>query len=53
MFYPSRSNPISGLVAWTCNPAIFDAGFRNDVGSIPVGGNSPSIGGWFVWILVI
>ena len=35
-----------GVVACTCNPATLEAEFRNGVGSIPVGGNSPSIGGW-------
>ena len=37
-----------GVVACTCNPATLEAEFRNDVGSIPVGGNNPSIGGWIV-----
>ena len=37
-----------GVVACTCNPAALEAEFRNSVGSIPVGGNSPSIGGWIV-----
>ena len=37
-----------GVVACTCNPATLEAKFRNSVGSIPVGGNSPSIGGWIV-----
>ena len=37
-----------GVVACTCNPATLEAEFRNRVGSIPVGGNSPSIGGWIV-----
>ena len=37
-----------GVVACTCNPATLEAEFRNGVGSIPVGGNSPSIGGWIV-----
>ena len=32
----------------TCNPATLETKFRNGVGSIPVGGNSPSIGGWVV-----
>ena len=34
-----------GVVACTCNPATLEAEFRNDVDSIPVGGDSPSIGG--------
>ena len=37
-----------GVVACTCNPATFEAQFRNSVGSIPVGGNNPSIGEWIV-----
>ena len=37
-----------GVVACTCNPAALEAEFRNGVGSIPVGGNSPSLGGWIV-----
>ena len=39
---------LPGVVACTCNPATLEAEFRNGVGSIPVGGNSPSIGGWIV-----
>ena len=38
----------TGVVACTCNPATLEAEFRNGVGSVPVGGNSPSIGGWIV-----
>ena len=30
------------------NPTTLEAEFWNGVGSIPVGGNSPSIGGWIV-----
>ena len=37
-----------GVVPCTCNPATLDAEFRNRVGLIPVGGNSPLIGGWIV-----
>ena len=37
-----------GVVACTCNPATLEAEFRNDVGSIIAGGNSPSIDGWIV-----
>ena len=49
----TRCSPVllfyrSGVVACTCNPATVEAEFRNGVGSIPVGGNSPSIGGWIV-----
>ena len=35
-------------VACVCNPATLEAKFWNDVGSIPVGGTSPSIGEWIV-----
>ena len=38
----------AGVVACICNPATLDADFQNGVGSIPVEGNSPSIGGWIV-----
>ena len=41
------------LVTCTCNPATLKAEFPNGVGSMPVGGNSPSIGGWIVWPSVI
>ena len=37
----------------TYNPAILEAEFWNDVGSISVGGNKPSIGEWIVWPPVI
>ena len=37
-----------GVVACTCNPATMEAEFRDGVGSIPVWGNGPSIGGWIV-----
>ena len=43
----------SGVVACTCNLATLEAEFRNRVGSIPVGGNSPSMGGWIKWPPVI
>ena len=33
------------VVAYTCNPATLEVEFGNGVGSIPVGVNSPSIGG--------
>ena len=39
---------VSSVVACTCNPATLEAKFWNGVGLIPVGGNSPSIGGWIV-----
>ena len=42
-----------GAVACTYNPATLEAEFRNGVRSMPVGGNSPSIGGWIVWPPVI
>ena len=35
----------TGLVAFTCIPATLEAELQNGVSSIPVGGNSPSIGG--------
>ena len=33
-----------GVVACTYNPATTEAEYRNDVGAVPVGGNSPSTG---------
>ena len=42
-----------GVVACTCNPAFLMAQFWDGVGLIPVGGNSPSIGGWIMWPPVI
>ena len=36
------------VVACTCNPATLEIEFRNVVGSIPVGGNSPLLGWWIV-----
>ena len=42
-----------GVVACTCDPATLEAEFQNGVGLIPVGGNSPSIGGYIVWPPVI
>ena len=42
-----------GVVACTCNPPTLDAEFRNGVGSKPVMGNSPSIGGWIMWPPVV
>ena len=39
---------IPGVVACTCNPATLKAQLRNGLGSLPVRGNSPSIGGWIV-----
>ena len=35
----------TGLVACTCIPATLEAELQNGVSWIPVGGNSPSIGG--------
>ena len=52
-FFLNSKNLIPGVVACTCNPAALEAEFRNSVGSVPVGGNSPSIGGWIVWPPVI
>ena len=37
-----------GVVACMCDPATLEAKFQNGVGLIPVGGNSPSIGGYIV-----
>ena len=37
-----------GVVECTCNPVTLEAEFRNGLGSIIVGGNTPSIGGWIV-----
>ena len=36
------------VVVCTCNPATLEAELRKGVDSIPVGGNSHSIGGWIV-----
>ena len=33
-------------MACTCNPATLEAEFWNDLDSLPVRGNGPSIGGW-------
>ena len=38
----------SDVVACTCNSATEEAEFWNGVGSIPLGGNSPLIGGWIM-----
>ena len=38
-----------GVVVYTCDLAILEAEFRNGFSSVPVGGNSPFIGGWIVW----
>ena len=38
---------------YTCNTATLEAEFGNGVGSIPVGGNNPSISWWIVGPLVI
>lgn len=35
-------------VAFTCNLATWEAQFQKSVGSIPVGGNKRSIGGWIL-----
>ena len=37
---------MSGVMACNCNPATLEAEFRNSVGSVPVGDNSPSIDRW-------
>ena len=41
---------VPGVVACTYNPATLGAQFGNGVGSVSVGGNSPSIGGWIYFI---
>ena len=41
------------IVAWICNPATLEAKLRNCVGSIPLGDDGPSVGGWIVWPPVI
>ena len=46
--YSVERPSLLGVVACICNPATSEAEFRNDVGSVPVGGNSPLIGGWIV-----
>ena len=37
-----------GVVATTCNLATLETEFRKRKCSIPVGSDSPSIGGWLV-----
>ena len=44
---------VSGVAAGNCNLANVDTKFRNRVGSVPVGGNIPSLCWWTVWLLVI
>ena len=39
----------SGVVAYTCNSTTFEVKFPSSVGSVPVWGNSPLIGGWILW----
>ena len=39
---------LPGVVVCTCNPGTLETEFRNSVGSIPVGGKIPLIGGWIV-----
>ena len=46
--YGMGSETKPDVVVCTCNPATLKAKFLNGVDSIPVGGNSPSIGGWIV-----
>ena len=50
---PPPFNGHANVVACICNPATLEAAFQNGAGSVPVGGNSPSIGGWIVWPPVI
>ena len=42
-----------GVVTCICNPTTLEDEFRNGVDSLPVRGNSLSIGGWIVWAPVI
>ena len=44
---------LPGVVACTCKSATLETEYWNGVGSIPVRGNSSSIGGWIVWPPVI
>ena len=37
-----------GVVTCTYNPVTLEHEFRNGVGSIPIGGNGPSIRGWIM-----
>ena len=39
-----------GIMACTYDPATLEAGFRNDVGLIPIRAKIPAIGGWIVLI---
>ena len=39
---------LPGVMACTSNKAFLEGEFRNGVGSVPIGGNSSSIGGWIV-----
>ena len=43
--FSMRSEEKPGVVASTYNPAILEAEFQNGMGVIPIGANSPSIGG--------
>ena len=40
--------PWPGVATYTCNIAALEAEFSNGVGSLPIGGNTPSIDGWIV-----
>ena len=39
-----------GIMACAYDPATLEAGFRNDVGLIPIRAKIPAIGGWIVLI---
>ena len=39
----------SGVVAYTCDSTTLEVKFPSCVGSVPVWGNSPLIGGWILW----
>ena len=40
---------LTGVVAWTCNPATIEAKFWSGVGLMSIGSNSLSIVGYIVW----
>lgn len=39
-----------GIIACAYDPGTLEAGFRNDVGLIPIRTKIPAIGGWIVLI---
>ena len=48
MYYKKMKGYEMNEMACTCNPATLEAKYRSGVGSMPDGGNIPSIGGWIV-----